>query len=106
MSTKPTKGVNLKAVFIGDKAENGQLYKDLLTSLIDQHLGWRQNYMPQDEPGITFADQEEDSYKQTVRKQKEVLSVLSRRMITDSVPWNSAGRYWGHMCSETLMPAL
>lgn len=106
MSTQPTKGVNLKAVFIGDKAENGQLYKDLLTNLIDQHLGWRQNYMPQDEPGITFADQEEDSYKQTVRKQKEVLSVLSRRMRTDSVPWHSAGRYWGHMCSETLMPAL
>ena len=23
-----------------------------------------------------------------------------------SVPWHTAGRYWGHMNSETLMPSL
>lgn len=34
--------MNLNALFIGDKAENGQLYKDLLIDLVDEHLGWRQ----------------------------------------------------------------
>ena len=35
--------MNLNALFIGDKAENGQLYKDLLIDLVDEHLVWRQN---------------------------------------------------------------
>ena len=30
--------MNLNALFIGDKAENGQLYKDLLIDLVDEHL--------------------------------------------------------------------
>jgi hypothetical protein len=30
-----------------------QLYKDLLIDLVDEHLGWRQNYMPQDMPVIS-----------------------------------------------------
>ena len=51
MTTK--NDMNLHALFIGDKAENGQLYKDMLIDLIDEHLGWRQNYMPQDRPVIT-----------------------------------------------------
>ncbi|EGG58387.1 hypothetical protein HMPREF9520_01232 [Enterococcus faecalis TX1467] len=46
--------MNLNALFIGDKAENGQLYKDLLIDLVDEHLGWRQNYMPQDMPVISL----------------------------------------------------
>lgn len=45
--------LNLHALFIGDKAENGQLYKEMLINLVDEHLGWRQNYMPQDRPVIT-----------------------------------------------------
>lgn len=45
--------MNLNALFIGDKAENGQLYKEMLNNLVDEHLGWRQNYMPQDKPAIS-----------------------------------------------------
>ena len=35
---------------------------------------------------------------------KDVLNEISSRMRTHSVPWHTAGRYWGHMNSETLMP--
>lgn len=45
--------INLHALFIGDKSENGELYKDMLINLVDEHLGWRQNYMPQDKPVIS-----------------------------------------------------
>ncbi len=38
---------------LGTKPKNGQLYKDLLIDLVDEHLGWRQNYMPQDMPVIS-----------------------------------------------------
>lgn len=100
------KEVNLKALFIGDKSENGYLYRNLLNELIDDHLGWRQNYMPQDAPIITVDDQESDSFKKTVANMKNVLGEISTRLRTHSVPWHTAGRYWGHMNAETLMPSI
>lgn len=42
------KDMDIKAVFIGDKAENGQVYKMLLNKMLDEHLGWRENYLPAD----------------------------------------------------------
>lgn len=98
--------MNLNALFIGDKAENGQLYKDLLIDLVDEHLGWRQNYMPQDMPVISSQERTSESYEKTVNHMKDVLNEISSRMRTHSVPWHTAGRYWGHMNSETLMPSL
>ncbi len=98
--------LNLNALFIGDKAENGQIYKALLNELVDEHLGWRQNYMPQDMPIITPEEKSSESFKNTVNKMEDVLSEISSRMRSHSVPWHTAGRYWGHMNSETLMPSL
>lgn len=107
MSEKMSKeDMNLAALFIGDKSENGQMYKDLLLGLVDDHLGWRQNYMPQDMPVITPEERTSETFGKTVNHMKSVLNELSSRMRTHSVPWHTAGRYWGHMNSETLMPAL
>ncbi|KMT24653.1 tyrosine decarboxylase [Melissococcus plutonius] len=100
------KDLNLHALFIGDKAENGDLYKKLLNDLVDEHLGWRQNYMPQDTPVITPEEQSSENFENTVNHMKNVLAEISSRLRTDSVPWHSAGRYWGHMNSETLMPSI
>nr|WP_278972663.1 tyrosine decarboxylase [Melissococcus plutonius] len=100
------KDLNLHALFIGDKAENGDLYKKLLNDLVDEHLGWRKNYMPQDTPVITPEEQSSENFENTVNHMKNVLAEISSRLRTDSVPWHSAGRYWGHMNSETLMPAI
>ncbi|GAB6092257.1 tyrosine decarboxylase [Furfurilactobacillus curtus] len=101
-----SKDLDLDALFIGDKAENGQLYKDLLNELVDEHLGWRENYLPQDKAMITPEQQSSDNFGATVNHMKDVLNELSQRIRTESVPWHSAGRYWGHMNSETLMPAI
>ncbi len=106
MSESLSKDLNLNALFIGDKAENGQIYKALLNELVDEHLGWRQNYMPQDMPIITPEEKSSASFEHTVNKTKDVLSEISARMRTHSVPWHNAGRYWGHMNSETLMPSF
>ena len=103
MSESLSKDLNLNALF---KAENGQIYKALLNELVDEHLGWRQNYMPQDMPIITPEEKSSASFEHTVNKTKDVLSEISARMRTHSVPWHNAGRYWGHMNSETLMPSL
>nr|AEB91325.1 tyrosine decarboxylase [Sporolactobacillus sp. P3J] len=100
------KGLDLSALFIGDKAENGKLYKELLNGLVDEHLGWRKNYIPQDKGMISPEEQSSPQFEKTVNHMKDVLNELSQRIRTESVPWHSAGRYWGHMNSETLMPAI
>lgn len=97
--------INLKALFVGSKSENGYLFKDLLGGLIDDHMGWRQNYMPQDPALITEEDKDSESYKETVRRVRHVLNDFSAKMRTYCVPWHSA-RYWGQMNSETLMPSI
>ncbi|RQX29528.1 tyrosine decarboxylase [Staphylococcus warneri] len=98
--------MNLNALFIGDKAENGQLYKEMLNNLVDEHLGWRQNYMPQDKPAISNEEKNSESYLATIERVKDVMGEISSRMRTHSVPWHTAGRYWGHMNSETLLPSI
>ena len=98
--------LNIHALFIGDKAENGQLYKEMLINLVDEHLGWRQNYMPQDRPVITPQEKNSEKYIKTVNHMNEVMNEISARMRTYSIPWHTAGRYWGHMNTETLMPSI
>lgn len=97
--------IDINALLIGSKSENGELFKSLLNRLINEHLGWRQNYMPQDPPLISPIEQASPAFQQTVQRVKSVMEELSVRMRRDSVPWESA-RYWGHMNSETLIPAL
>lgn len=62
--------------------------------------------MPQDRPVITTKEKNSESYLKTIEHMKDVLTEVSSRMRTHSVPWHTAGRYWGHMNSETLMPAI
>lgn len=101
-----TNDTNLKALFLGDKGENADLMKELLIKLVDEHVGWRQNYMPQDAPVITTKDKREDSYQETKDHMISVLDELSGVLRSRSLPWHSAGRFWGHMNSETLMPSI
>lgn len=98
--------IDLKALFIGDKAENGDLYKAIMDKLLDEHFGWRENYMPADLAAIKHKDTQKESYIATKERIIEVLEELSQRMRSGSIPWSSAGRYWGHMNSETLLPSL
>lgn len=97
---------NLKALFLGSKGENVDLFKELLTKMIDEHVGWRQNYQPQDLPVITPQDKSSESFRETADHVRSVFNVLSAKLRTNSLPWHSAGRFWGHMNSETLMPSI
>lgn len=98
--------LDYRGFFIGDEAENGVIFKEILGQLVDDHLGWRKNYMPGDHPGIVLHDQLSPEYQSSQSRLREVMAELSKRMRSGSVPWNSAGRYWGHMNAETLMPSI
>lgn len=106
MEVTTLKHVDVKALFIGDKSENGNYYKEQMEKLMDAHLGWRQDYMPADMPAISDEDKRDPNFIATIEKTTEVLDDLNQRMRSGSIPWNSAGRYWGQMNAETLMPSL
>lgn len=99
------KDVNLKAVFLGDRAQNKENYLRLMNKLMLEHIGWRENYMPGDKPAITLEDQQTQGFKETTEHMEDVLVELSRRMRSGCIPWQSE-RYWGQMNSETLMPSM
>ncbi|MDA5388971.1 hypothetical protein OUQ91_000007, partial [Loigolactobacillus backii] len=54
--------LNLNALFIGDKAENADLFKSTLIKLVNEHMGWRKNYMPQDKPLISEDEKTSKSF--------------------------------------------
>ncbi|WP_416827930.1 tyrosine decarboxylase [Ectobacillus polymachus] len=97
--------LNLKALFLGGHGENVDFFKETLLKLIDEHVGWRQNYQPQDMPIITPQDKRSESFQGTLDRTRNVLSEVSTRLRANSVPWHSL-RYWGHMNSETLLPSI
>ncbi|MCC4467107.1 tyrosine decarboxylase [Limosilactobacillus reuteri] len=105
MTEKGHTGLNLDALFIGDKSENADIFKETMNKLINEHMGWRLNYMPQDKPLITENDKGSESFKKTSERMQSILDDLSVRLRSNSVPWHSP-RYFGHMNSETLMPAI
>ncbi|KJB85334.1 decarboxylase [Paenibacillus sp. E194] len=98
--------VNLKALFLGSKGENVNLFKEVLNKIVDEHVGWRQNYQPQDLPVISPFDKSTQSYQDTANHMRSVFDQLSSKLRSESLPWHTAGRFWGHMNSETLMPAI
>lgn len=105
MVEKEHTDLNIDALFLGEKAENADIFKSTLMKLVNQHIGWRENYMPQDMPLITEADKNKESFVKTNEKMQSVLDELSVRLRSNSVPWHSP-RYFGHMNSETLMPSI
>ena len=106
MSNKDYKNLDLSAYFIGPKAENGDIYQDILRDLTDEHFGWRQNHVTGDKASISDDEKKSANFQNAVTNMKSVLEEVSRRFRNGSIPWNSAGRYWGHMNNETLMPAI
>lgn len=98
--------INFKSLFIGDKAENGSVYLNEMDRLIRNHMGWRKNYIPSDIPAITDDEQTKHDYQDSLKRQHQVLDELDHRLRSGTIPWMSAGRYWGQMNSDTLMPAM
>lgn len=98
--------MNFKSLFIGDKSENSSIYGNELDRLITNHFGWRKNYIPGDVPAISDKEKEKEDYQQSLQRQHNVLDELDHRLRAGSVPWMSAGRYWGQMLSDTLTPAM
>ncbi len=89
---------------MGAYGENNDLLEKVLLELIRDHVFWRRNFHPDDEPGITTLAQHQPEYLQTVAHMKQELHRLTARL-KHSVPFFHP-RYIGHMSSDLLLPGL
>ena len=96
---------DINALFLGPKSENGDFFKDVLINCVNDHLYWRKDFHPEDDPIISYMEKEQPSYKEIQDKTRRVLDSLSSKLRETSAPWHSP-RYLGHMNSEILLSSI
>ncbi|MBC8432378.1 pyridoxal phosphate-dependent decarboxylase family protein [Desulfobacula sp.] len=95
---------DLFGYLIGPKAENMELFRQLVIEALDDHMYWRRNFHPEDYPVVTSATQSDADFKAFVDGLRDRLfQFLSHSKA--GVPFFSA-RYVGHMNTDLLLPAL
>lgn len=99
---KHTEKMDVRALFLGPKAENRRLLAEVAEFLIDEHIHWRRDFHPSDSPILQPGQQHEDSFVATEDRTRAILEELTSRLKSTSTPWFST-RYLGHMNSDTLM---
>lgn len=95
---------DLHPMFIGAYGENANVLEDLLTDFIRDHVYWRRNYHPENQPPIPTSAQYSDAYVEFLTSMKQELFRLSADL-KKSCPFFSP-RYVGHMASDLLLPGL
>ncbi len=96
---------NNNALFLGPKSENHKFFKEMLNSLMDEHIFWRRDFHPDDKSSISHNEQRSEDFCATEDNIQEALYDLSNKLKTSSMPWFST-RYLGHMNSDILLPAV
>lgn len=92
------------AYFLGPKAENYSVFKEMLGYMMDDYAEWRRGFHPEDPPVITAQDQQTKEFRAAMQDMRRNLVELAGLLQVTSVPWFSP-RYLGHMTTETLMAA-
>jgi glutamate/tyrosine decarboxylase-like PLP-dependent enzyme/anti-sigma regulatory factor (Ser/Thr protein kinase) len=96
--------VDLKAMFLGPKAENADLVEQLLLNVYRDYVFWRRNFHPEDQVVIRPEDQRSPSYERFVSHfQHELFTLLGE--LKSEVPFYSP-RYIAHMLADISLPAL
>ncbi len=96
--------VDLKAFFLGPKAENADLMEQMLLNVYRDYVFWRRNFHPEDAASILPDDQRSSSYQDFVSNfQRELFTLLGE--LKADIPFFSP-RYIGHMLADISLPAL
>jgi glutamate/tyrosine decarboxylase-like PLP-dependent enzyme/anti-sigma regulatory factor (Ser/Thr protein kinase) len=95
---------DVKALFLGPKAENADLVEKMLLNVYRDYIYWRRNFHPEDHPAIQPEDQRSQSYEEFISRFQSELSTLLGELKAD-IPFFSP-RYIGHMVADTSLPAL
>lgn len=90
--------------FLGPYGENADLFEELLTDFVRDHVYWRRNFHPEGTPPISTSARYSEEFAKVAARMRRELFALSADL-KKSVPWFSP-RYVGHMSSDLLMPGL
>ena len=91
--------------FIGPRAENHQLLRDLFEYVVDEHVSARKTLYSNDPDFVTTEMQEASTYKDSVETLWTDLKEVSNQLATHSIPFYSP-RYNGHMNMDTSLPGI
>jgi glutamate/tyrosine decarboxylase-like PLP-dependent enzyme len=92
-----------EAWFLGPKAENVELLRDLINQAIDSHAEFRRSFHPEDPTHITAAVRASPDFEAGVARLREETGVLLDKLRL-SAPFSSM-RYQGHMLWDQALPA-
>ena len=95
----------LKAWFLGPKAENAEVLENLIVEVIRDHVYWRRNFHPEDGTVISESEKLSSEFTKTIVKVKDILYEILAKLKRESVPFFSP-RYIGHMTSDLTIPSL
>ena len=96
--------IDINALFLGPKSENGKFFLEQLNDIVNEHLFWRKDFHPEDDPVISLSDQNAEGFQETQETTTNVLRKLCAKLKLTSMPWHSP-RYLGHMNADILMSA-
>jgi glutamate/tyrosine decarboxylase-like PLP-dependent enzyme len=94
----------LAPFFLGAYGENNDFFEKTLLELLRDHVYWRRNFHPEDEPPIGTQDQYSRDYLEGLARTRHELHQLTAAL-KRSVPFFHP-RYLGHMVSDLLLPGL
>lgn len=94
----------LSPYFLGAYGENNDILENLLVEFVRDHIYWRRNFHPEDQPPITPQMMNKKEYSDGIAKIRTELHSLTAKL-KRSVPFYNP-RYIGHMSSDLMMPAL
>ncbi len=97
--------IDINALFLGPKSENGKFFKEKVLDVINEHLFWRKDFHPEDDPVITLHEKDQKNFRLTEEKIHQVIDEICAKLKETSMPWHSP-RYLGHMNADILMPAM
>jgi glutamate/tyrosine decarboxylase-like PLP-dependent enzyme len=94
----------LAPFFLGAYGENNDFFEKTLLELVRDHVFWRRNFHPEDEPPIGTHDQYTHAYLDGLARTRHELHQLTATL-KRSIP-SFHPRYLGHMVSDLLLPGL
>ncbi len=94
----------LAAWFLGPRAENAQVWDELINYIFHDYIHWRRNYFPSDPVVVSRVRRRSDSYEAWIDNLETTLDLILNDL-KRHFPFHSP-RYIAHMLSEQTLPSF
>jgi len=103
-STEADRSYPLAAWFLGPRAENAEVWQELIDLIFQDHVHWRRNYFPSDPVVLSRVDRRSDYHQDWF---DSLVANLESQLneLKNHFPFHSP-RYVAHMLSEQTLPSV